>query len=55
MKKEKITFFYEHKDPKKKKGYHPHWHSYIFNHGRNEIKNFLISSAIFWLEKYHIN
>jgi len=54
MKKEKITFFYEHKDPKKK-GYHPHWHSYIFNHGRNEIKNFLISSAIFWLEKYHIN
>lgn len=47
------TYLYEHQDPKK--GYHPHWHSYIFNYGRNEIKNFLISSAVFWLEKYHID
>ncbi|MCS7203583.1 MAG: 1,4-alpha-glucan branching protein GlgB [Thermodesulfovibrio sp.] len=47
------TYLYEHQDPKK--GYHPHWHSYIFNYGRNEVKNFLISSAIFWLDKYHID
>ncbi len=47
------TYLYEHQDPKK--GYHPHWHSYIFNYGRNEIRNFLISSAIFWFEKYHID
>jgi len=47
------TYLYEHQDPKK--GYHPHWHSYIFNHGRNEIRNFLISSALFWLDKYHID
>ncbi|ACI20861.1 1,4-alpha-glucan branching protein GlgB [Thermodesulfovibrio yellowstonii] len=47
------TYLYEHQDPKK--GYHPHWHSYIFNHGRNEIRNFLISSAVFWLDKYHID
>ncbi|GAB6183792.1 1,4-alpha-glucan branching protein GlgB [Thermodesulfovibrio hydrogeniphilus] len=47
------TYLYEHQDPKK--GYHPHWHSYIFNYGRNEVKNFLISSAVFWLDKYHID
>ncbi len=47
------TYLFEHQDPKK--GYHPHWHSYIFNYGRNEVRNFLISSAIFWLEKYHID
>ncbi|OGP94069.1 MAG: 1,4-alpha-glucan branching enzyme [Deltaproteobacteria bacterium RBG_16_47_11] len=45
------TYLYEHADPKK--GYHPEWHSYIFNHGRNEVRNFLISSALFWLDKYH--
>ena len=45
------THLFEHQDPKK--GYHPEWNSYIFNHGRNEIREFLISSAIFWLEKYH--
>jgi 1,4-alpha-glucan branching enzyme len=47
------TYLYEHADPKK--GYHPDWHSYIFNHGRNEVKNFLTSSAFFWLKKYHID
>ena len=44
---------YEHVDPQK--GYHPEWNSYIFNYGRNEISNFLISSAIFWLDKYHVD
>lgn len=47
------TYLYEHEDPKK--GYHPDWNSYIFNHGRYEIRAFLISSALFWLDKYHID
>lgn len=47
------TYLYEHQDPKK--GYHPDWHSYIFNYGRNEVMAFLISSAIFWLDKYHVD
>ncbi len=47
------TYLYEHQDPKK--GYHPDWHSYIFNHGRNEVKAFLISSALFWLDQYHVD
>ncbi|HSU81271.1 MAG TPA: 1,4-alpha-glucan branching protein GlgB [Thermoanaerobaculia bacterium] len=45
------THLYEHADPRK--GYHPDWSSYIFNHGRNEVRSFLISSAVFWLERYH--
>ena len=45
------TALYEHADPKK--GFHPDWESYIFNYGRNEIRSFLISNAIFWLDKYH--
>lgn len=44
---------YEH--PDKKKGYHPDWKSLIFNYGRNEVRSFLISNAIFWLEQYHID
>lgn len=47
------THLYEHADPKK--GFHPDWNTYIFNHSRNEIRAFLISSALFWLHKYHID
>jgi len=47
------THLYEHCDPKK--GFHPDWKSYIFNYGRHEVRNFLISSALFWLDKYHID
>ncbi len=47
------TYLYEHQDPKK--GYHPEWKSYIFNYGRSEVRNFLISSALYWIEKYHID
>jgi 1,4-alpha-glucan branching enzyme len=47
------TYLFEHAD--RKKGYHPDWKSYIFNYGRNEVRNFLFSSAMFWLEKYHID
>ena len=45
------THLYEHADPRK--GFHPEWHSSIFNYGRAEVRNFLGSSALFWLEKYH--
>lgn len=45
------THLYEHQDPRK--GFHPDWKSYIFNYGRSEVKEFLISSALFWLDKYH--
>ncbi len=47
------THLYEHSDPQK--GYHPDWSSSIFNYGRNEIREFLISSALFWLEYYHVD
>lgn len=45
------THLYEHADPRK--GFHPHWNSYIFNYGRYEVRSFLISSALFWLDVYH--
>ncbi len=45
------TDLYEHNDDKK--GFHPDWKSYIFNYGRNEVRSFLISSALFWLDRYH--
>lgn len=45
------THLYEHADPRR--GLHPDWKSCIFNYGRNEVRNFLISSALFWLDKYH--
>jgi 1,4-alpha-glucan branching enzyme len=47
------THLYEHEDPRK--GFHPDWKSYIFNYGRNEVQNFLISNALFWLDKYHVD
>jgi 1,4-alpha-glucan branching enzyme len=47
------TNLFEHDDPRQ--GYHPEWNSYIFNYGRNEVRGFLGSSALFWLEKYHID
>lgn len=47
------TYVFEHMDPKK--GYHPEWSSYIFNFGRHEVRAFLLSSALFWLEKYHVD
>ncbi len=45
------THLYEHADPRK--GFHPDWRSAIFNYGRNEVRTFLLSSAMFWLDRYH--
>ncbi|MAO07135.1 MAG: 1,4-alpha-glucan branching enzyme [Alteromonas sp.] len=45
------SHLYEH--PDRRKGYHPDWKSLIFNYGRNEVRAFLISNAIFWLDRYH--
>ncbi|TLV02576.1 1,4-alpha-glucan branching protein GlgB [Dyadobacter luticola] len=47
------THLYEHEDPRK--GFHPDWKSSIFNYGRNEVKAFLISNAVYWLDKFHID
>ncbi|HYL03322.1 MAG TPA: 1,4-alpha-glucan branching protein GlgB [Steroidobacteraceae bacterium] len=45
------TYLYEHADPRQ--GFHPEWASAIFNYGRAEVRNFLASSALFWLDQYH--
>ena len=45
------THLYEHADPRQ--GFHPDWKSAIFNYGRSEVRSFLLSNALFWLEKYH--
>jgi 1,4-alpha-glucan branching enzyme len=45
------THLFEHADMRK--GFHPDWKSYIFNYDRNEVRSFLISNALFWLDKYH--
>jgi 1,4-alpha-glucan branching enzyme len=47
------TYLYEHADPRQ--GFHPEWSSSIFNYGRAEVRNFLASSALFWLDAYHVD
>ncbi len=47
------SHLYEHADPRL--GFHPDWESLIFNYGRNEVRSFLLSSALFWLDYYHVD
>ncbi len=47
------TALYEHEDPRR--GEHPHWGTYIYNYGRNEVRNFLVANALYWAEKYHVD
>jgi len=47
------TALYEHEDPRQ--GWHPHWDTHIFNYGRSEVSNFLIASALYWLQEMHID
>jgi 1,4-alpha-glucan branching enzyme len=45
------TALYEHEDPRR--GFHPDWGTLVFNYGRNEVRNFLLANALFWLREYH--
>jgi 1,4-alpha-glucan branching enzyme len=47
------SYLYEHADPRQ--GFHPEWNSSIFNYGRNEVRAFLLSSAMYWLDEFHID
>ena len=47
------TALYEHENPRR--GEHPHWGTYIYNYGRNEVRNLLVANALYWAEKYHID
>jgi 1,4-alpha-glucan branching enzyme len=47
------THLFEHADPRQ--GYHPEWHSHIFNYDRKEVQSFLISNAFFWLDRFHVD
>ncbi|MFO7276276.1 MAG: 1,4-alpha-glucan branching protein GlgB [Pseudomonadota bacterium] len=47
------TYLYEHADPRQ--GFHPEWNSSIFNYGRSEVREFLASSGLFWLDVYHVD
>ena len=47
------SYLYEHEDPRLRE--HPEWHTRIFNYGRNEVANYLLASALFWLDRYHVD
>ena len=47
------THLYEHADPRQ--GFHPDWKTFVFNYGRHEVRSFLASSALFWLDRYHVD
>ena len=47
------THLFEHADPRQ--GQHPDWDTFVFNYGRREVRNFLVSNALFWFEKYHVD
>ncbi len=47
------THLYEHGDPRQ--GIHPDWNTFIFNYGRHEVRSFLLSNALFWLDRYHVD
>jgi len=47
------THLFEHADPRQ--GFHPDWNSLIFNYGRNEVRSFLLSSALYWVERFHVD
>jgi 1,4-alpha-glucan branching enzyme len=47
------THLFEHADPRQ--GFHPDWGTFIFNYSRNEVRSFLLSSAFFWLDKFHVD
>ena len=47
------SHLYEHEDPRQ--GEHPDWNTFVFNYGRNEVRNFLVSNALFWCDKYHVD
>jgi 1,4-alpha-glucan branching enzyme len=47
------SHLYEHADPRQ--GEQPDWKTFVFNYGRNEVQNFLIGNALFWLDKYHVD
>ena len=47
------SHLYEHADPRQ--GEQPDWNTFVFNYGRNEVQNFLVSNALFWLDKYHVD
>ena len=47
------TALYEHLDPRK--GEHPDWGTYIFNYGRNEVRNFLLANALYWFKEFHLD